>query len=112
MSESDGNLVSLRDHLERLIEAREKAVEIAAKELERRLDVLNHAHAQSLADRTQFVTKESNDAKWDAFDGRVKTIELASANTAGRMWALGIAAAFIGGIVGSVAAAVIMGVMT
>jgi len=38
-------------------EETEKAVRLARSELERRLDILNHAHQQSLSDRAQYVTR-------------------------------------------------------
>lgn len=90
------NLVSLREHLETVMRERERAIEIAAKELARRLDVLNHAHEASITDRTQFVKKETADAERDVMNKRVAALELAAANMAGRLWALGIAAGVVG----------------
>ena len=103
MSEQPGNLVSLREHLEALISSREKAVEIAAKELERRLDVLNHAHAKAQEDRSQFVKVETHVAESKAMDTRMKSLELRDANMAGRWWALGIASSVVGALAAIIA---------
>ena len=35
----------------------ERSVSVARAELERRLDILNHAHENALRDRAQFVTR-------------------------------------------------------
>jgi hypothetical protein len=56
--------ISLREFFERVLEEHDKAhnaqhqaVELAARELERRLDLLNHAHERSVEDREQFARK-------------------------------------------------------
>lgn len=62
--------VALRDHLETQIReldkridqrlcAQAKALTLQAKEYERRLEDLNHAHAQHLADRALYLPRET-----------------------------------------------------
>jgi len=56
------------------LEALDKALDVAAKELSRRLDVLNHAHEQSLTDRATFVNGqvyESNQKDWNKWRDEV-----------------------------------------
>jgi hypothetical protein len=56
--------IPLREFIERILTEHEKAhnnqheaVALAARELERRLDLLNHAHERSVEDREQFARK-------------------------------------------------------
>lgn len=73
--------VTLREFIERILteherahDAQHQAVAIAAKELERRLDLLNHAHEQSLQDRSEFVTKDRQEAMANALAGETKNL--------------------------------------
>ena len=62
--------VSEREFFERILEEHDKAhdaqhqaVELAAKELERRLDILNHAHERSQEERSHFLQREKYDSE-------------------------------------------------
>jgi len=48
---------ALEARIDRTENSIDRAVQLARRELERRLDILNHAHEQSLSDRNEFVTK-------------------------------------------------------
>jgi hypothetical protein len=74
--------VTLREFVERILlehdkahEAQHEAVGIASRELERRLEVLNHAHERSVEDRSQFVTKEVVDGLLAASLERYETMK-------------------------------------
>ncbi len=61
--------VTLKEFIEKILEAHDRAhtaqheaVTIAAVELARRLDVLNHAHERSLEDRAAFQTRDAAEA--------------------------------------------------
>jgi hypothetical protein len=84
------DLVTLREHLEKVIELRfaamEKAVQLAAKTdsehhaeragvLERHLDALNHAHSQAVKDREQFLRADVYAAEHDKVSTRIVTLE-------------------------------------
>jgi hypothetical protein len=65
--------ISLRDYLESILEshdrahmAEHKAVELAAKEMERRVEGLNQLRQDVVADRSLFVTKEAVQTLLDA----------------------------------------------
>lgn len=46
-----------QERIDRTESVIERSVQLARTELERRLDILNHAHENALQDRTQFVTR-------------------------------------------------------
>lgn len=73
MPDSEQNVISLKEHLlgkiselkswflitlEQYQKATEKALELQAKEYERRLDSLNHAHDQAIQDKTLLLPRE------------------------------------------------------
>jgi hypothetical protein len=81
--------VNLKDHFDALwierkeqltlqFRANDERLRETAKELERRLETLNHAHAQSLQDRGDFITKREHEILLDTvnkIDKRTTIIE-------------------------------------
>jgi hypothetical protein len=106
--------ISLREYIERILQEHEKAhdtqhaaVGIAAKELERRLGILNHAHEQSVADRADFVTRDKFETRAltvdnrmeeqaKAMDARLKDLESFRSRATGAAVALSLFAGAIG----------------
>ncbi len=107
--------VPLREFIEKILEAHDKAhlaqheaVTIAATELARRLDVLNHAHERAQEDRAEFVTKDRQDslAKTLAtetknlatlMDTRIKALE----NFRSKATGVGVVLALFAGAIGA-----------
>jgi hypothetical protein len=87
----DGNdRINLREHFEKIISLRFDAVEertdlafraqdtalrIAAAELSRRLDGLNHAHEQALEAQRLTVPRETFEATMDSINKRLAAVE-------------------------------------
>ena len=63
MPESEHELHIRIAVLETLVVERERAMTLQAKEYERRLEALNHAHEQQVERNTEYVSREI----WDAF---------------------------------------------
>ena len=92
---------------ERLL-GNDRALDLQATEYERRLDVLNHSHAEAKRVLDTYVTREIYEKDYASFDDRIKFVELwrssllggsATVNYIGRaLWAL-----FGGLIVGAIA---------
>ena len=74
-------------------EANSKALDIASKEIDRRLEGMNELRAQISTERGLYVLRESYDeqhaALRDAIDARLKILENNRSNMEGRMWAIG-----------------------
>ena len=71
--------ISLRDYIEKVLaahdrahEAEHNAMELQAREYERRLTELNHAHARQVEDRSMYVTKAEGAAR----DERTHKLEM------------------------------------
>jgi len=60
----------------------EKALELRAKEVERRLEGMNELRQQVVSDRAQFVRREIYDTRQDALDARVTAAEKLAATAA------------------------------
>ena len=60
----------------------EKALELQAKEVERRLEGMNELRQQVVSDRAQFVRREIYDTRQDALDARVTAAEKLAATAA------------------------------
>lgn len=78
-------------------EATKEALALQAKEYERRLTDLNHAHALALQDKGTFATKEATERELRVLVERIGKLEIAKADrdgTARIVWAMwGFAAA-------------------
>ncbi len=58
---SDWNISTIKEYFDRIIQDREKALVIAVRELERRLDSLNHAHELAREKERDFLSREAHD---------------------------------------------------
>lgn len=96
--------VSLREHYDRILvehdrmhAAEHRAVFLAADELSRRLEVLNHAHQQSVEDRSDFVLRDKFETHVDTVNRRFKTVETFQARATG----IAVVLAGISGLIGA-----------
>ncbi len=90
------------DHLHDLLREKEEQLRLQAREYERRLGELNHAHAANEQRNSDFVLKATQEANDRTVSGRISALELGAANLQGRLWALGATSAAIGGLLGFV----------
>ena len=67
--------VSLREHLESRIQALEKATEVAARGMERRLEGMNEFRSQLEKQTRTFVDKEAYQHRHDMVCDRIKELE-------------------------------------
>lgn len=76
-----------------LHEAEDKALDIASKEIDRRLEGMNQIREQINNERGMYVTREVYDeqhnALRDMMDTRLKVLETMKSNMEGRLWAMG-----------------------
>jgi len=99
--EKSDNFVSLREHLERMVDLRfaaaHEALGHARAELERRLELLNHAHEQAVKDREEFVRKPEYDIKMAYYDEWCRGVDkkLTTMETRSVTWTAAIALFFI-----------------
>jgi hypothetical protein len=67
------------DYEQRLVTARldaqDRALTLQAAEYERRLEVLNHAHAAAVKESARVLPRETFDTKWAELDRRVGDVE-------------------------------------
>lgn len=90
--------VSLKEFVERIFDERERALQLVAENLERRLDTLNALRADVLKDREQFLTKSVYDEMHSSLTHRVTKME----SFQSRMIGAGILLMALSGIVGAV----------
>jgi hypothetical protein len=76
--DGDGNTVSLREYIERIFDERDKAVQVAWRTMEMRLDKLNELRAEVTADRGQFL-------RTDVYEERHETLRKAVSGIEDRM---------------------------
>lgn len=57
--------VTLKDHVERILSEKEKALELVAKSLELRLQNLNELRADIIKDRDRFITNDVHNMVMD-----------------------------------------------
>ena len=114
--DENGNSISLRTYIERileeydkrqvlLIEGQQRALEIAASSMEQRLEKLNELRQEVTLGRSVFVTRELFDAALELINKRASAVE-------GRLaWLTGVGAVLVllSGIVGSVIGKVLFG---
>lgn len=75
-----------------------RALKLQAKEYERRLQDLNHAHTQAQERNASYIPRETFDNVTSTLRGRIEALERTGANWQGRM----VAPAAIAGIIASV----------
>ena len=64
------------------LDAQDRALTIQAAEYERRLEVLNHAHAAAVKESARVLPRETFDAKWTELDRRVGDLDKSMAASA------------------------------
>jgi len=70
-----GDYVSLRDHLESRIEAVEKSIGVAERELQIRLASMNEFREAMRDQGSKFITRTEMDAKIDAICAKIEVLE-------------------------------------
>ena len=93
----------LREQLERLHldmhHADEKARDLAATDINRRLEGMNELRAQITSERGLYLSRELFDREHaqlrESLDTRLKVLETSRSNLDGRMWAIGAAITFV-----------------
>jgi len=99
--EKSDNFVSLREHLERMVDLRfvaaHEALGHARVELDRRLDLLNHAHEQAKQKDAEFVKKSEYDIKTAYYDEWCRGVDkkLTMMETRAVTWTAAIALFFL-----------------
>jgi len=87
-------------HAERAADA---SVKLAADELSRRLEILNHAHQQAVEVQATYLPREMFDAWKKETEARMHKIDADAREIAGRLWLPMIA---VGGLAAAIGAAV------
>jgi len=94
--------------LETQLEAAQMAMKLQAREYERRLDELNHSHAQQVARNANYVGREvwdlhvtGNDAKFNILSDRLNRFDVTHSRLTGMAIGISIGAGFAGGSVGA-----------
>lgn len=100
-------LTALREWVELHFELQDRAVKLSIREVERRLDELNHAHAKAELDRSQFLPKPTFEGWKEAIEKRINLIEQALAKAEGRATTQAVFVAAIVSIIISVVAGLI-----
>lgn len=90
--------VSLKEHIDRIFDEKEKALRLVAASLEHRLETLNALRADVLKDREQFLTKSVYEEMHNAVIDRVTKLE----SWQDRIVGAGIILMALAGILGAV----------
>lgn len=99
---------TLKEHFDKILEERSKALDLQASEYSRRLDELNHAHERAEKERGTFLRQDTFNEAQKA-EGLAR--ELAAQQTFDRLASLerfraqasvlGVVAVFAGGVIGA-----------
>ena len=95
------NDVTLREYIERILDEREKhgmlALELASREIERRLEALNELRSEVIKDRIMLVRVDTYDSKMKDLDAWRKRVDTAitKIDTRSTTWTAALAIAFI-----------------
>ena len=76
--------VTLKEHFETRLAAVEKATEVAAKQMEKRLDSMNEFREQLRCQASLFMTKENYDARHQLLQNQVDDLMLSRAELKGK----------------------------
>jgi len=82
----DERIIAIKDELERLESSGERALNLASAELARRLDTLNHAHAQAIEVQATYLTREVFDLAMKELTSRVTSLEGEARESRGRLY--------------------------
>jgi len=100
--EKNGNTVPLKEYIERIIEERDKAVQLAYRNMEGRLDRLNALRAEVTEDRAKFLTRDRYDGEHGLLENRVTVLESFRGKALGFGALLAVVSAALGALVQSV----------
>ena len=100
----DERIKSLSESLERSERERDRAIRLAADELSRRLEILNHSHQRAVEVQSTYVPREVSEVAAKEVEARLKVIEGDLREQRGRLW---IPMLIIGGIAAAVGASVV-----
>lgn len=94
---SDGESITLRDYIERILDEREAARVEAAKVLQVHLDNLNHWKEEALREREKLLSRELYVTEHEALTKKVELVEERMAKIVG----IGIVLVVLAGLLGS-----------
>lgn len=94
--------ITLREYVERILDERQRALELqfnssqreidaASKALGTRLESMNEFRKQIDEERALYVKRDRLDALESNLAERIKVLETSAANMTGRLWAAGVA---------------------
>ena len=92
---SSNEHISLREFIERILDERQRALDLASTELNRRLEGMNELRQQLDRQAGTFVTREYVDATIQRIDSRISALQEYRANMEGRVWAIGAGFAIV-----------------
>lgn len=92
--------VHLREYIERILDEREKAIGIASKNIELRLDHLNNLRSEVEKDRSTFLSKAVYDQMHGDLVRRVEVMEAKFNRAIGVSTVLVVLAGITGGLIG------------
>ena len=95
MSPENPEVVHLRELMDERFKALSKANDLAYLELQRRLDVLNHAHENMVRDRTDFLTIDTHNRFYAEFTKWKDEMNKAISNIQGRAAATVVIIGFV-----------------
>lgn len=82
----DERIKSVEREMERSEKSHERALKIASDELARRLDTLNHAHAEAVQIQGTYLPRGEATLSLDRLTDRVSKMELEAENQRGKLW--------------------------
>ena len=85
---NDRDVIRMRDYVDLRLDDQNRALELAAKELSRRLDDLNHSHAQLIEMQAKFIDRVAYEYGYREMTGRIIGLERVT-------WGLGAVVAFL-----------------
>jgi hypothetical protein len=81
---TEWNITTLKEHFETLLSARDHALEIQAREYERRLEDLNHAHQEAQRVLFTYVTRDVYEKDRENFQKLENLVNVELADRSGR----------------------------
>ena len=98
----NGGTVPLKEYIERIIDERDKAVQVAYRSMEGRLDRLNELRNEVTEDRARFLTRERFETEHAVVEARVNSLESWRGKALGFGALLALISAAIGALLESI----------
>ena len=98
----NGGTVPLKEYIERILDERYKAVQVAYRNMERRLDDLNELRDEYTEDRSLMLTRDRYDTEHHVLEDRVTSLESWRGKALGFGALLALIAAAMGALLESV----------